>query len=897
MTPAPQKTRLLPDSQALQSCISGICLVLDQLAEVAEKLLQRALLASSSDAETPLVRRIREDYRAWQRCYQLVERGPQEQRATRQPPGPRAFAEQASYVCFIRLLLARVLEDKGIMPSMTERVEQTPLVLMGSEQPETALQHIYHFLTGSLRHFFQGGVFDWFQADETLQQLLLVHLRQYDFKDISNDLLGFTYEAFIERSARKQKGHFLTHPDIVEFMLERAGYTGPAIVGAQVLDMSCGSGSFLIHAARRLRQEIQLTKTADSPPVRARLFLQLVRETLVGLEINPFSCYLAELNLFLQLLDDLVLLWSAGESVAVERLAIYHTDSLEMPVSVLEERVQEASDGEAGTGRLDQAAALKTRGQAFRYILCNSPYINRGIVRSTRRYSQYAFYREIVRGDENFYLFFLRLATYYIAPGGVICFICPLNLLGDESTMRAREMFNQTNIWRLRSITRFYTRTVLFPGVLQGICVLRIDRQPVPAEETIELRGGFSPQEAERHVTAIPYPQVTANYPARPSWSKPWLVNTDPLVYEIWAGIRQQMPGELGALIEHKLHIAKGDVRSTWARPLKTTVPGRARVALTKGSRIDDWGGWSAEASLDPSITIPRTVDYYTSSLWVQKNIQRVAHLAQPETVLLFKEIAGLEARRPIRGTLIQRSAAHPVVADETLVVLYTLDPRYHELALAVFGFMTSALANFLFSLFSTNAHANLNEFLRLPVPDWSAEVEQQLAGLTRQVLQAHQAFYAHKKRYGTGQGEQVDRATILEVSGLPTLRLEELLQRGEMVLAGQATRPLHTLLKQGKLTFAPALNPDAQTAIAQLLSAYPTLSYVRGGKALRLPSPEVATTFLSLVEQSQQERLRQQEHVTRQQEILDEHVLQLCHIHLPAWKTVIYAGVPWARR
>jgi hypothetical protein len=770
---------MLPSSPSLQTFIPKICLVLGKLAEAAQKRLTVACLEVSHNLNEnqPTAsllthkesQHIQKAYQIWLKRYQQMEGESQNPDSVIETHRQRAFAEQTSYVFFVRLLLIRVLTDKGvILPPVKDEgcqrwfefSQMSELTKRAEIRSETLLSSIYECVTSFDQHFFQQPVFDWFQPDNALVTLVSSQLNQYNFQDLSNDLLGFTYEALIERVARNQKGLFLTPPDIVEFMLNRAGYTSTAIIGENVLDLSCGSGSFLVHAARRLRKAIQIAMANTSPLERARKFIEQVQTKLVGLEINPFSCYLAELNLFIQILDDLMLLWNNGEQPNIERFAIYNTNSLEMPEKVLETTYKAinavAPDEEAST--LDEATLIKARRQTFTYILCNPPYINRGIIRSAKSYSKYPFYRDVVKGDENFYLLFLRLATYYIAPRGTMCFICPLNLLGDESTMHAREMFNRTDYWRLRSITRFYTRTVLFAGVLQGVCVIRIDQQPTQLADSIEIRGGFSLEEAEQSNISVPYARIISNYPARSIWSKPWLVNANPIVYDLWEFIQQNTCQNLSDLIGGKLHTAKGDVRSTWAKPMKTTASGTKTVPMTKGKKIVDWGDWSVETYLDHSITLSPQAKYYKNSLWVQKNIQRITSLTQTETVLLLKEVSGLEAKRPIRGTIIQRSASQPVVADETLVVMSTLDSTHENLAFATFGLLTSSLYNFLFSLFSTNAHANLTGFLRLPIPIWSTELEQRLAASTRDLLDAYKTLYKHKALFDINRNQLEQR-------------------------------------------------------------------------------------------------------------------------------------------
>lgn len=850
-------------------------------------------------------RRIRAAYLVWLERYKFIEGEEKGSNGDVEALRQKAFAEQVSYVFFVRLLLARVLEDKGIMPCLVsdggfknwfEFLKSSSMDSIDEIRGDSFLPLVYRRVANFYRHFFQQPVFDWFLPDDYLLALVLYRLNMYNFKHVTNDVLGFTYEAFIERVARNQKGHFLTPPSVVEYMLDRAEYNTPSIIGESLLDTACGSGSFLVHAARRLRQVLASSSTTKNPVELARLFIEQVKTRLVGLEINPFSCYLAELNLFIQVLDDLKLLWDKGERPDIERFSIYNTNSLEMPQAVLSSGQNNiATVFVDETAALDEAASVKAKHGSFSYVICNPPYINRGVILGAKSYGEFPFYREAVKGDENFYLLFLRLAAYYIAPGGMICFICPLNLFGDESTMRSREMFSRKE-WSIKSITRFYARDVLFPGVLQGVCVVRFDYEPGQPSDIVEVRGGHTVEEAAQVATHVQYPRITHNYPAKTTWNKPWLVNANPAAYDMWEFVRSNSNQDLSDLTAGKIKAYEGDARSTWAKPMIVSGPGPRTVPLTKGNHIDDWGGWSAAAYLDPFIAIPSSIRYYTSCLWVQKQVLRVANLTEKETVIFLKEVSGLEMKRPIRGTIVQRDRRRPVVADHTVVVMYTLDTVYEDLAYAIFGLLTSSIYNFFFSLFSTNAHANFKEILRLPVPIWSPDREKKLANETRTVLDAYKALYDHERKYGTDQNQRVSANDVLTSTNLPVLRLEELVLRGDVVMNGPFNHSLEVLLNRGQLMFSQNLSDDAVQAIKLMVRANGTLTYIKGGKDILVPNPKIASTFLSKLDTIEKERVTIRQNVSTAQNALDDVVLKAYNITSPSWREIVEIGVPWAK-
>ena len=63
-------------------------------------------------------RRIRAAYLVWLERYKFIEGEERGSNGDVEALRQKAFAEQVSYVFFVRLLLARVLEDKGIMPRL-----------------------------------------------------------------------------------------------------------------------------------------------------------------------------------------------------------------------------------------------------------------------------------------------------------------------------------------------------------------------------------------------------------------------------------------------------------------------------------------------------------------------------------------------------------------------------------------------------------------------------------------------------------------------------------------------------------------------------------------------------------------------------------------------------------
>jgi hypothetical protein len=227
-------------------------------------------------------------------------------------------------------------------------------------------------------HFGNQDFFDWFTPD-TQSLLSLLHLlRCYDFKNISIDVLGRIYdEGYIENKGRSEKGQFYTPIHVVEYMLDTLDMPGcdthncngctkdHTFLEKTIGDISCGSGSFLMAVAARKRAILKHLVAAHK--VSPEYALQIMSNTLLGFDLNPFACYVAEINLLVQCLPFLV--DEQGQLCrSVERLHIYCTDVLE-PAS----------------GKLIN---LSEGHQGIDYLVGNPPYVSAGESSGNLRYRE-----------------------------------------------------------------------------------------------------------------------------------------------------------------------------------------------------------------------------------------------------------------------------------------------------------------------------------------------------------------------------------------------------------------------------------------------------------------------------------------------------------------------------
>ena len=162
--------------------------------------------------------------------------------------------------------------------------------------------------------------------------------RRVDFGNLGAEELGSVYESLLELiphydaeqlsytlqtmpgNERKETGSYYTPTSLVECLLDSAldpllddacahgtvEERVAALLSLTVCDPACGSGHFLVAAARRIAKRIAAEETADPEPpdavVRAAL-RGVVGRCIYGVDINPMAAELAKVSLWLEALE------------------------------------------------------------------------------------------------------------------------------------------------------------------------------------------------------------------------------------------------------------------------------------------------------------------------------------------------------------------------------------------------------------------------------------------------------------------------------------------------------------------------------------------------------------------------------------------------------------------
>jgi hypothetical protein len=163
-------------------------------------------------------------------------------------------------------------------------------------------------------------------------------MRRVDFGNLGAEELGSIYESLLELiphydpderaytltvlpgNERKESGSYYTPTSLVECLLDSAldplldeatarGTSEEkvaALLGLTVCDPACGSGHFLVAAARRIAKRIAAEETGESEPPEPEIrkaLRRVVGRCIYGVDVKPMAAELAKVSLWMEALE------------------------------------------------------------------------------------------------------------------------------------------------------------------------------------------------------------------------------------------------------------------------------------------------------------------------------------------------------------------------------------------------------------------------------------------------------------------------------------------------------------------------------------------------------------------------------------------------------------------
>lgn len=239
--------------------------------------------------------------------------------ATRENAEEFLFVVESYLALLMKLLVARVVVQQRLTdyPSLMHLLAVDGGWVRGLTRLEERASQV--------RGVFEEDVFLWptytavlgSEAEQReLEQVLEQLASSVDDADLVGapaDFLRLTYQRFLDPVSRRALGEFYTSEELVREVLDAVAYKGDP--DDRIIDISCGSGTFLVEAIRRV-----LTTNQRCPPEQ---LLQKVTQNVIGVDVHPFAVAMARVN-YLIAIASLI----QRVDVAPFRVPIFWADSL-----------------------------------------------------------------------------------------------------------------------------------------------------------------------------------------------------------------------------------------------------------------------------------------------------------------------------------------------------------------------------------------------------------------------------------------------------------------------------------------------------------------------------------------------------------------------------------------
>lgn len=232
---------------------------------------------------------------------------------------PRLFFAIHTYFSFLVKNIARLVLQAHAGGSLGAM----PLTTIANLDGEALRRELQQLETGGifralgLKNLLEGDFFSWYLSawDEQIEEALrpvLARLADYNPATVQDDpytardLLKKLYHYLLPREIRHDLGEFYTPDWLAERLLTQLGE--PLFVlpkpeariptpNKRVLDPACGSGTFLILAARALRANCAQAGLAEADT------LDVILNSVAGIDLNPLAVMAARVNLLLAIAD------------------------------------------------------------------------------------------------------------------------------------------------------------------------------------------------------------------------------------------------------------------------------------------------------------------------------------------------------------------------------------------------------------------------------------------------------------------------------------------------------------------------------------------------------------------------------------------------------------------
>lgn len=223
------------------------------------------------------------------------------------------------------------------------------------------------FKDAGLDNFLEVSLFSWYTEQEAWEEEIsetitdiAERMRKYDPGRIrddpqqARDLFKNLYQGLVPDELRNQLGEVFTPDWLAELTIEKSGYDGEG----SVLDPTCGSGTFLVFAARKKKEQYRRQYGENLEPDKKEELAKDILNDIEGFDLNPIVVLAARTNLLIEM----------GELLGhhTDDVPVYLSDSVRPPklsgqLSGSFYTVEEIPEGSEETDRTDSEDRMEIK--------------------------------------------------------------------------------------------------------------------------------------------------------------------------------------------------------------------------------------------------------------------------------------------------------------------------------------------------------------------------------------------------------------------------------------------------------------------------------------------------------------------------------------------------------
>ncbi|UCC20071.1 MAG: N-6 DNA methylase [Promethearchaeota archaeon] len=226
-----------------------------------------------------------------------------------------------------------------------------------------------------------------------------------NLEDLDLDIISKLYAKTRKHDEKRILGEFYTPISVVKYILDAVGFSkNNEIENRKLVDISCGSGSFIVQAVIRTieywKEKLNITKLSELSVNEAKSIIENIQTNIIGVDINPVAVILCQINIQLVLFNIFNLIRKSEKNYTFPKFKIFNKSALELSIT-----------------------------EEYDFVVGNPPYLFIRDIPQNQRNMIDKKNLETNVGQYDYYQIFMELGIKLLKNHGILGYIVPDSLL------------------------------------------------------------------------------------------------------------------------------------------------------------------------------------------------------------------------------------------------------------------------------------------------------------------------------------------------------------------------------------------------------------------------------------------------------------------------------------